>query len=384
MRVGVCDFNQDRLKSARLGRGLTQTALAELIGRSTASLSKWESGAQKPETEAVQALSRELGFPPDWFTRTPMPDAAASPAFFRSMAGATKATRERLSGQLAWLHEISMLLQEEVELPAVNVPQSNKHFLQLGDNDIEAMAEQVRAAWGLGEGPVAHVLRAMESAGIVCARISAGDRKLDGVSIWIAERPYVLITDDKDNPYRNRFDAAHELAHLVLHRHVTQDEFKLHLKQIEEQANRFAGAFLLPAKNFAATVHLRRFDLDSLALLKQRWKTSVAAMIVRSKQLDIISAERATRLWKSYSARGWRWGEPGDDSAVFEQQTLLPDSIKLLLQEGICSKEGLEEWLGFARADIERLCGLEEGYLCPEPAPPAVTVRHPPYLRIIK
>ena len=181
MRVGVCDFNQDRLKSARLGRGLTQTALAELIGRSTASLSKWESGAQKPETEAVQAL----------FTRTPMPDAAASPAFFRSMAGATKATRERLSGQLAWLHEISMLLQEEVELPAVNVPQSNKHFLQLGDDDIEAMAGQVRAAWGLGEGPVAHVLRAMESAGIVCARISAGDRKLDGVSIWIAERPYV-------------------------------------------------------------------------------------------------------------------------------------------------------------------------------------------------
>jgi hypothetical protein len=104
-------------------------------------------------------------------------------------------------------------------------------------------------------------------------------------------------------------------------------------------------------------------SLETFLAMKPRWKASVGAMVFRAKQLGIISEEYGTRLWKNYSARGWRRGEPGDEKIVFEETRLMSRAIKMLLEEGGFDQARVVSEVGLFPADIERLCGLPENYL---------------------
>jgi hypothetical protein len=124
---------------------------------------------------------------------------------------------------LVWLQRLSCELQEWVDLPAPDVPDLGAgDFRLLRERDIEEAAFQVRAHWGLGRASIPDMLLVLENAGIVCGRCFFGAPSIDGVSHWSRadDRPYVLISSDKRTAVRSRFDAAHELGHLVLHRHV--------------------------------------------------------------------------------------------------------------------------------------------------------------------
>src|SRR5205085_3002223 len=118
---------------------------------------------------------------------------------------------------------------------------------------------------------------------------------------------------DKASASRQRFDAAHELAHLVLHRGVDPKRLNsaADYKIMEDQAHYFASALLMPAESFASDLYAP--TLDGMLSLKQTWKVSVAAMIKRCEALGIIDDEGARRLWINYNRRGWRrTGEPFD------------------------------------------------------------------------
>jgi Zn-dependent peptidase ImmA (M78 family) len=378
-------FQPTQLTQARLARGLTRIAVANAVRRSAPSVSKWETGQQTPDHETLEALAQVLRVPREYFLNPPF-DAGERPRFFRSMANATKRARERIEQRLLWLQRISHDLQEWVDLPAPDVPDlGGVDFRLLQARDIEAAAFAVRAHWGLGRAPIPDVLLVLENAGIVAGRCSFEAPSIDGVSHWSSadDRPYVLISSDKHTAVRSRFDAAHELGHLVLHRNVDRgalthrDEFK----ELEHQAHRFASAFLLPADGFIR--ELPEVSLDALRTHKPRWGASIAAMIYRCKDLGLITEEHAGRLFKYSSARGWTRGEPYDDGLPSEQPRLLERSIRLLLTQGGFTVERLLAQLRLAPADIEALTGLPSGLLSkqgdrvallPTPTLKAVTV----------
>jgi len=347
---------------ARLSRGLTQTALATMVGRSSGTVSKWEKGDQVPEAEALERLSERLAMPTSWFLTRP-PSYGDRVCFYRSTASVTKEAQVIAHIRLKWLNEISTTLQEWLDWPAVNIPRLGKNdHLKIADADIEQAAQECRREWRLGLGPISDMVLVLENAGAICLREELGFTRMDGASQWFDTdgRPYVFLAADKANGVRSRFDAAHELGHLVLHRDINDLEFSKRYPELERQAHLFAAAFLLPAESFAA--ELIRPSLDTFIALKSRWKVSVGAMIMRCKQLEIIDEDYATRLWKNYSARGWRKGEPLDDRIEFEPVRLLPRAINLLLSEGGLTKEGLLASLGLGATDCERLCGLPEGF----------------------
>jgi Zn-dependent peptidase ImmA (M78 family)/transcriptional regulator with XRE-family HTH domain len=362
MRTGVTGFQPERLTQARLCRGLTQTALAAAIGKSSSTVSKWEKGDQFPESEALQRLADELDMPGSWFL-TAVPRYGDNVCFYRSTASITKEAQTIAHVRLKWLNEVSLVLQEWVDWPSVSIPRlgANDH-LKITDADIEHAAQQCRREWKLGLGPISDMVLVLENAGVICVREELGYTRMDGASQWFDTdgRPYVFLAADKANGVRSRFDAAHELGHLVLHRDIDDVEFLTRYPEIERQAHLFAAAFLLPSETFAA--ELIRPSLDTFMALKLRWKVSVAAMIMRCKQLQIIDDAYATRLWKNYSARGWRKGEPLDDRLGFESARLLPRTINLLLSEGGLTKEGVLASIGLGVADAERLCGLPDGF----------------------
>ncbi|MBC6439877.1 MAG: ImmA/IrrE family metallo-endopeptidase [Rhodospirillales bacterium] len=365
MRNGTPGFRAERLVEARDARGLTQVALAELITRTSSSISRWEGGGQSPEPEAVEALARTLNVPVAFFLR-PLPDHGPAPMFFRSMASTTQSVRKRTQARMRWAQDIALSLQEWVDLPEVNVPRLDvSNHGEIRNEDIEHMASACRATWNLGAGPIADVLLVLENAGIVVVKEEVGTVKMDGLSNWSAAdgRPYVLIARDKDTCVRSRMDAAHELGHLVLHHSLKPRPLNnsADFKEIERQAFDFAAAFLMPAESFSPEIWSP--SLNAFVALKEHWKTSVGAMIIRCARLGMLSEEHQRRLWKHYSARGWRKSEPMDDELAREYPRLLSRSVRLLVEEQVRSREALLNDFRLHGSDVEALCGLPRGYM---------------------
>jgi Zn-dependent peptidase ImmA (M78 family) len=358
-------FQPLQLTQARVARGLTRMALATAVKRSPPSVSKWESGQQTPDAEALEALAQALRVPREYFLNSVF-EVGERPRFFRSMANATKRSRERIAQHLLWLQRLSHDLQAWVELPAPDVPDLGvADFQQLQASDIEEAAARVRAHWGLGSGPIRDLLLVLENAGIVVGRCAFAAPAIDGVSHWSLadDRPYVLLASDRRTAVRSRFDAAHELGHLVLHRHVDQqaltrrDEFR----ELENQAHRFASALLMPCDGFVN--ELPEVSLEAFRVLKPRWGVSIGAMIYRCKDLQLITEEHAGRLFKYISSRGWVRAEPEDERLALEQPRLLERSIRLLLTQGGLSVELLLAELRLHPKDVEALAGLSAGLL---------------------
>jgi Zn-dependent peptidase ImmA (M78 family)/transcriptional regulator with XRE-family HTH domain len=368
MRNGTPGFQESRLIEARDSRGLTQVALAELINRTSSSISRWEGGGQSPEPEALDGLARALNLPMAFFLR-PQPEHGDGPMFFRSMASTTQMLRRRVRARLRWAQDISLSLQNWLDLPVVDVPLLEiTDYREIRDEDIEGVANECRARWGLGSGPISDVLLVLENAGITVVKEEVGSAAMDGLSNWSEadQRPYILIAKDKDTCVRSRLDAAHELGHLVLHRRVKERTLAdaAAFKEIERQAYLFAGALLLPAESFPTEVWSP--SLNAFLALKERWKVSIGAMVKRCSTLGMISDEYERRIWKYYSARSWRRSEPLDDVLAPEVPRLLARSVQLLIDERVRTRRELLEELRLPASDVEALCGLPRGYLTAE------------------
>jgi len=380
MRSGTPGFQPKRLTEAREARGITQVNLAQLVDRNKSTISKWEKGDQTPDQETLERLANAMNVRPSYFL-LPTPEHGDRPQFFRSMASTTLGARKRAHARLRWLQDISLALQKQVEFPPVDIPTCEKaDHNAISNNEIERLAGKCRRHWMMGDGPISDMMLVLENAGVVVAYDELDSAKMDGLSNWsdADDHPYVLLASDKSNCVRSRMDAAHELGHLVLHRHVDMTTLnkKADFKLIEDQAFAFASAFLMPAESFAAEVTFP--SLDGLLALKERWRVSVAAMVMRCKKLGIIDDYHATQLFKNRSRRGWIKQEPLDDTLEVERPRLLARSIKLLVEENVLSKGMLLNELRMSTRDVEELTSLPAGYL----SAPAAEVAVLPKLKV--
>lgn len=362
MSRGIRDFQAARLQQALAARRLTQGQLASLTGVSASTVSKWRAGDQYPEAEALDRLASTLNLEPEWFTR-PMLGDSLKP-LFRSNAQALITARLKLEARMEWAQEIASKLGEFADFPAVNLPHYDfTECEQISDEDIELAAQECRSLWRLGRGPIQDLALAVESAGVIIVREETEISAIEGLSDWSAvlQRPLILLSADKGNGFRSRFDLAHELAHLILHKHIPRSNEQERYKQMEKQAHQFAGAFLLPAQTFAGEIRLP-VTLDNLLILKQRWGVSVAAMLMRLQTLKLIGDEDKLSLFKRRSARWGAKSEPGDDKRPPEQPRLLRRTIELLINSGVMPMAAIPRHLGYSPRDVESLTGLRDGF----------------------
>lgn len=368
MPVGVEGFQKERLTQARTARGLTAISLADMAGLGQATISQYERGIQKPRQENLDNLAKLLGVPPGYFLK---PVTAARPAklFYRSMSAATKAARSSAEARYEWALETVEYLLEYFDLPDTNLPSLDvpaDHW-QINERQIEFLAGQLRSYWQLGEGPIVNMVRTLESNGIIVWRTALEARTLDAFSEHREPHPVVVLSSDKQNYFRSRFDAAHELGHLVLHRNVDVTKLRksTDFKLIEEQAHHFAGAFLLPAVAYSNDVWSP--SIDTFRALKPTWNASIGLQIMRCYQLGIVNDAQAKRLWINRSRRGWSKVEPLDDGTPAETPTLIRASIEMLLEEGVRSKEQIVADLCLSAADLEKLAEMPPGSLGGQP-----------------
>jgi Zn-dependent peptidase ImmA (M78 family)/DNA-binding XRE family transcriptional regulator len=355
-----------RLREARQVRGLRGVELAEILDVTPQAISSYETGRKSPTPAIATAIATKLNLPLDFFMRKT--DELRDPVFYRSMSAATKSARSRAEGRLRWLESIAEYLGSAVDFPRINLPDFDLPVspLDLGDDDIENIACDVRRYWQMNtDSPIGNMVYLLENQGVIVARDRLGAVTLDSLSSVSGSsgRPYVMIGTDKGTAVRWRFDAAHELGHLVLHSKVNPKTFANpgDFKRMEDQAHRFGAAFLLPMASFADDFFSA--SLDILRAMKPKWRVSIAMMIKRAHDCQLISDDHYTQMYRNYSRRRWNSNEPFDDTLDAEEPHLMRQAVEMTLTQGSQSRDDIAAAIALSSGDIENLCSLPPGYL---------------------
>lgn len=276
-------FNKSRLTLARKFRKLTKRALALLIGVTDRSITAYETGENEPGDDKVRILSNVLTFPLSFFYADDIEEIPTEMVSFRALSKTTAMDRDKtvVEGQFAKV--ITKWLDSYFSLPDVDLPDllseiDNKKYIP------EAVAESLRSYWGLGQLPIPNLLNLLESKGVMVFSLSSDCDGTDGFSFWDGGRPYILY-DPTKTAERSRFDLAHELGHLVLHR---DKPVAILRKDKERDANQFASAFLMPLKGLLSRCP-REVTVQSLIEHKQYWNVSVAALNYRLHKIGKTS-----------------------------------------------------------------------------------------------
>ena len=324
-------FAGERLTLARHLAGLRKSELAARVHKSGTAVAAWESGAKRPTATNVAELAMGLGVTPQFFAlrgTVLVPDGIVP--HFRSLRSTSQKARDQAFAYGLVAVDIASAIEKHVELPTVDVP-AVPVSPDADGNEPEEAARALRRAWGIPTGPMKHLVRLLEQHGVLVVFSHQQTSSVDAYSFDSLGRPVVVLNPVKDDYYRQRFDAAHELGHLVMHQDSEPGS-----RLVEDQANRFAAELLTPAaeiRNVLPTaMGARAWDL--LGALKEQWGVSIQALLYRSRYLGCISDGTYRNAMMALSQRGWRRLEPGLVTAI-EQPSMLPRSVELLEEADI-------------------------------------------------
>src|SRR5262249_61032455 len=121
---------------------------------------------------------------------------------------------------------------------------------------------------------------------------------------------------------RVRFDLAHEVGHLCMHRDIKTNRNR----RYELDANGFAGALLIPRAGLLPQI-VGQLSLVDVMKLKKYWRVSAIAMVRRLHQLGRITDWQYRSWMIDLSERGFRNSEP--DGIRSEQSALLGQVLPL-------------------------------------------------------
>lgn len=367
-------FNGSRLREGRIYRGLTITDLANNLDVSKQMISKYENNKAVPTFEALLQITQILKFPKEYFYENAI-DVRTGNTYFRSLLTTGKKEREMQHDRVKYLTIIRSLLEEYVDFPELDVP----NFTERDTDNVEEIAERLRESWGLGDKPVKDIVYLLETKGFVISSLNLGKRSIDafGSQHEINGKQYysIVLGNDKNSFYRRQFDVAHELGHKVLHDpYMNMDDLsKEEFKQIEQEANDFAAAFLLPKESFYKDVSIHPNDLMYYKTLKKKWCVSIGAMVMRAYKLGVISDGTYQYMQRSISQKGWRAKEPLDDIKDIREPVSMKQAVELLIENNYITgdefmyKLSNHYGLSLYREEVEELLGLESGYLKTEP-----------------
>ena len=325
----------DRIKLARKRMSMSQDLLAQQAQVSKMAISKYEREEDIPSSGVLLRLSSALQMPVEFFFRPPAARVQLQAFRKRSSLGAKE--QEAVMAQIQeWLErylEVEAILQEDqaqISLPQFHVGNMS---------DIEQAAVELRRLWNLGDDAIESLMELLEDKQIKVGLV-AGFDDFDACTFQADGSP-VIVTKMGQPGDRQRFNLAHELGHLVL-------EVEQSLVE-EKAAHRFAGAFLVPAETARRELGLHRTNLDfsELYLLKHKYGLSMQAWVSRAKNLDIIDENTADRLFRLFSAKGWRKVEPGE-LLVPEKPLRMQRLIFRAFAEDLISQTRAEELLGAA------------------------------------
>lgn len=334
-------FNCSKLALARKRRQLTKRELAEKSGITAVTLTRLETGkTTEPSMETLRALAEVLGYPVDFFFGENYEELTTDAASFRSLSTMSAAQRDAAlaAGQIAF--SLTEWINRRFDLPDHDLP-------NLREDDSISAAGSVRSYWGIGSKPIPKLLTLLEAKGVRVFTLAERNKNVDAFSCWKNDIPYIFLNTFKSSE-RTRFDAAHELGHLLMHRHTPAGNM-----DGEREADMFAAAFLIPQDDLIS--HMPKIhSLKQLVEKKERWGVSVAALARTAFNNGLVSDWHYRDLCKQMSMLGYRTVEPRERDP--ERSAVWQKVLELLWKDGI-TKSHIAKELHLPIDEVEALIG---------------------------
>lgn len=356
-----------RILEAREARSMSMEDLADRIGVTRQSISKFEKGIIGPSPETLQSISIALGFPIEFFYKCESKNCATiSSLFFRSNSGIPKKTKNACKYQIKWVDEIKKQLEYYVDFVECDIPTIDVDYTELSFEDIEDLALKIRKQWGLADDPVKDLIGVLENKGIIVAPFATNSfcqfKGIDAFSAWNNGTPYILYHSIQKSAVRTRFSILHELGHLVMHSCISEaDSIKKSVIDFADmQADRFAAAFLLPATSFPNDI--RSTALSTFEGIKMKWGASISSIINRCETLDLLTVNQIDYLKRQMTlAKYWRH-EPLDDILTIAPPEIIRDAIYLLVDNKIITPDFFINSSGLPTKDLQSICNLPDEF----------------------
>ena len=336
----------DRLKLARKKAGLSLRDLSGAMeNRVTAqAIGKYERSESIPSSGVLVALSKALGVSLGYLLDSQ--GIALGGVEFRSKANTSARDRAKVETEvLEWI-ERYLQIETVLELDSAEWQCPVARLRKLPSaGDAEGLADEVREQWKLGIDPIPNMTELLEEKGLKVLTIPLPDR-VSGFTCLV-NRPKaqgdlpVIVVNDRFSLERRRLTLAHELAHRLI------DTDSLPDKEEERAANVFAGAFLMPRAHLLREVgkHRNALGYKELIDLKRLYRVSGAALLMRLRQLDVISEGILVYIFQTIG-RGWRSQEPQE----LEGAEKRGQHERALRFERLCYRALAEELISLSKA----------------------------------
>lgn len=341
--------NSDLIEMARKLRQITQSELARRVHVTQGHLSKVEQGLATAPAELVAAVAEATDLPQSFFYQGD--DIYGLPfsvhPMFRKKQRVPKRTLDAIQAELniRLMHLRRVLeaaeLNPDLQLPHVDMDED--------EDDAEEVAQLVRGTWLAPSGPIKNLVNYVERAGCLVVECDFANSDIDGVTISAPDLPPVIFVRRGQPGDRRRFTLAHELGHLIMHRQPHRN--------IEQQANDFAAALLMPAGDIS--FHLSRISLPRLAQLKPVWRVSMAALLMRARKLGRLTDNQARYLWRQMAP--YRRREPPELDVVVERPGIVPAIARYHLDELGYSLDEFAQVLHTRPDELQRMYELGGG-----------------------
>jgi len=337
-------FNPEMIVLARESRGLTQSQLAQAAGVTQGTISKIEHSELMPERGLLNKLASTLGYSPEFFGET-WRLRELPVGFFRKQASVSATAQRRIRAYA----NVRLLALKKL-LHSAEIPECRVQHVEAGEGRqwFDRTARELRSLWEFRPGPIPNLSEALESLGIVILQADFGTDKVDGLSFnEPSVGPVIMVRFDLPGD-RWRFTLAHELAHLLF------DGRGILRPAIEDDANAFASAFLLPAHDVKP--YLSRLSLQKLASLKQHWGVSMQSLMRRAVDLGLLSERQRKYLYVQLARAGYsRTSEP--DVVLREKGTLFKEVLEFHLDDLGYTDEQLRRMLYLDMDELKALSG---------------------------
>lgn len=342
-------FRNDMIGLRRRMLSLSQAELSSLTGIAQGTLSKIEQGLKDVNGDLVTRLGAALRCPESFFFQAEReygPPMSAH-AMFRKRASTGQKVIDRIIAELnvRIAHARKFLASVEFA-PELPFPQ---YDLDDFEGRPEAVAESVRRAWLAPRGPIRSLTEYAERAGCLVIHCGLNEAKIDGVSYRIPGLPPLIFLNRHQPADRMRFSLAHEIGHLVMHAYPNPN--------MEQEANQFASALLMPAADIGPELH--GLTIEKAAYMKPVWKVSMASMIYRATELGKIDRYKAEYLWRQMATRGFRTREPHAVDFDPEKTSLIDALIDNLTKNMSYSADELVEVLHLNYDELAEMYELQ-------------------------
>lgn len=348
------DFLAQNLKLARLFNELSLQELADAVGKSRQYLSRLESGIEQPTESLELDLAEVLNVLPGFFRALDAMPIADEQCHFRKQLTTKVALRQIARAKGEMFKRLVSVLDRNLDFPAYGF----LHEEPATPEEIEKVAEACRAEWELGLGPISNMIRVAESAGAVLTRIDGLANEIDAIS-FATRRPVITLNAEGKSACRSRFGIAHEIGHLTIHVGVQTGD-----RLTENQANRFASAFLMPRAYFIKecqrTFKGSRLNWSAIVDIKLKWKVSKAAILYRGRQLGVFSEDQYRSGVITLRRHGEALQEREDDAIVPEAPEIVSDGLQVLEQQCGMPRNAIAREMFVKPKLLDQLLGVQD------------------------